>query len=94
LRFLWRKSKRRRMRMSRVSEEEIAWSYEVLTQLRDALNRVAANPSIAGMFMKEFFEKLPDILDAFMNLVKDEHVGVVRDVISAAIRAYKKVRVG
>ena len=80
--------------MSRVSEEEIAWSYEVLTQLRDGLNKVAENPQLAEKFMKEFFEKLPDILDAFMYLVKEEHVGVVRDVVSAAIRVCRKIGMG
>jgi len=74
-----------------VSQAEIDWAYEVLTALKEGLDRVAAEPRLKGRFVVEVVEYLPDILDAFVCLVKEEHRGLVLDVIGAATKAFRRM---
>jgi len=78
--------------VSEVSEEEITWSYQILSVLKEGLDKVAANPQIMPYFYKEFIGNLPDIFEAFINIVQPEHREVVRDIVRSAVRAYRRIR--
>ena len=73
----------------KVNEVEIKWSYDILESLRNGLDKVAQNPELKPRAVVEFMKCLPDVVDAFLNLVEDEHTGVVAGVFEAAVRAFR-----
>lgn len=75
-----------------MTEEDITWSYGMLTVLKGGLNAVATNPKYMPIFYGEFIRNLPDILDAFINIVQPEHRPVVRDIVGAAVRAFRRIK--
>ncbi len=74
----------------KVSEKEINWSYAMLSVLKEGLDKVAVKPEYGPAFMKGLMRKLPDVLEAFVNLVEVEHRGVVVEVVRSAVGAIRK----
>jgi len=77
----------------KISEKEINWSYEVMSVLKEGLDKVAAKPECMALFVMEFMRDLPDVLDAFVNLVEEEHRGVVVEVVRSAVNAIRRTNV-
>ena len=73
----------------KVSEVQIKWSYDILESLRRGLNKVAQNPELKVKAVVELMDWMPDVVDAFLNLVEEEHTGVVTSVFEAAVRAVR-----
>ena len=73
----------------KATETQIKWSYDVLESLRNGLDKVAQNPEMRMRAIVEFMDHMPDVVDAFLNLVEDEHTGVVAGVFEAAVRAFR-----
>jgi len=68
-----------------VTQREIDWAYAVLEALKEGLDKVAVNPALNRRFTFEFLVNLPDIFEAFIVLVKDEHREMVGSVVSSAV---------
>lgn len=69
------------MSVSETEEDVEEFSYEVLDWLSKSMLTVAENPKNMGEFLYNYTERLPTILDAVMPLVKEEHRGIIGEVI-------------
>ena len=78
------------MSQREVDQQEIDWSYQVLERLAMGFDKVTAKPGLKPKFAYKVIENLPDILDAFVNLVEEEHQRVVVRVVRAAVRSFRR----
>lgn len=72
------------------SEEEIKYSYDVLGNLKTACDAIVGHPEKKMQLVADILPNLPDILEAFVNLIKEEHKGIVVGVIKAATSAFRQ----
>lgn len=69
-----------------ITEADVDWSYGVLSAVRESMDKAVDNPELSKQLMREIAEGVPDLLEAVLILVKDEHRGVVGSVIASAVR--------
>jgi len=73
----------------RAEKEVEDWACEALRGLTESIDYLAVNPGAYPDWVKEFFGKLPDLVDAFLAVVKEEYRPVVHELISAIVALVK-----
>lgn len=74
--------------MNRMAEQKLDYSYKVLETLTASMRRVKQEPGLFARFLYEYVQKAPEIMDAIEPLIKEEHLGVVGDMVKATTEMY------
>lgn len=69
------------------SDEQITYAYNVIDSLVEGMDKVTAEPRLAMQFYVEVLMKMPEIVDAIMPLVNEEH----RELIGKFLRSMSRM---
>jgi len=61
-------------------------SYVVLDWLIDSMRKVSDNPKLLGEFLFNYTQKAPEIVDAVMPLILEEHRGQFIELFKASTK--------
>lgn len=74
-------------------ERLVDWAYDVIFWVRDMLNYGAENEDVVYEVVRKLQEKIPEIFDALMVLVSEEHRGVMADLMKAVVNFVARRRI-
>ena len=73
-----------------VTEADVDWAYGVLSAVKEAMDKVGGEES--AQLIREIVDELPNILEAFIILVGDEHRQFVAGVVRSWVKLMKSIR--
>lgn len=73
-------------KVKKVREVEIDYAYGVIDAVVEAMDKVAAKPELAEMFVVDMLKKMPDLIDAIMIITREEHRPKMGELMKASSR--------
>jgi len=68
------------------TEADVDWAYGVLSAAKEAIDKATGDEEATRQLMKEVVEEMPNILEAMVILVEEEHRGLVGGLITSTVR--------
>ena len=65
--------------------DEVAYAYDVLETFANAMRKVRDQPGYFLKFLYEYLEKIDVLMDAVEVVTKEEHLGIVGEVMKASV---------
>lgn len=75
-----------------ITEADVEWAYSVLSSVKEAMDKAAGDLMACNQLMGELVNQLPDILEAFIILVNDEHRQMVAEVVGSWTKMMSSLR--
>ena len=69
---------------NQVKESSIDYAYETIDAVVEAMDKVTAQPELAIQFVAEFLQKMPEIIDALMEITMPEHRQAIAKMMKAS----------
>ena len=67
-------------------ESEVDYTYKVIDAVTEAMDRVAAKPELAQVFIVDLLTKMPELVDALMGITMLEHRQKMAELVRSSSR--------
>ena len=67
-------------------ESDIDYTYKVIDAVTEAMDRVAAKPELAQVFIVDLLTKMPELVDALMGITMPEHRQKMAELVRSSAR--------
>jgi len=67
-------------------ESDIDYAYKVIDAVTEAMDRVAAKPELAQVFIVDLLTKMPELVDALMGITMLEHRQKMAELVRSSSR--------
>ena len=67
-------------------ESDIDYTYKVIDAVTEAMDRVAAKPELAQVFIVDLLTKMPELVDALMGITMSEHRQKMAELVRSSSR--------
>lgn len=75
-----------------VTTADVDWAYGVLSTVKEAMDKVVGDLEGSNQLMDELVGELPDILEALIILVGNEHKQVVAGVVQSWVKMMRSAK--
>lgn len=82
-------AKNQKSSVRKVTEADVDWAYNVLSTVKEAMDKVTGDRKGSEQLMGELVQQMPDVFEALIVLVSDEHRGAVGEAMMSWARWLK-----